>query len=143
MGFWKLHIAFAILAFLVGCDEDEATKQIGSGPAQLVLEIAELRHQILDGRHTYFHKRKYSESGGTGVTLQIGKVCVENGESCLSARVNYRIDGGQSLEQSDHLVATQQARDTITIEYWGKDDAGNDIRVMKTLFVESDKVDVR
>ena len=143
MEFWKPHITITILAILVACDEEKPKNQIGSGPAQLVLEITELRHQVVDGLHTYLHKRKYSESVGIGVTLQVGKVCVENGESCLSARVNYRIEGGKYLEQSNHLVATPLARDTITIEYWGKDDARNDIRVIKTLYFEAEKVDVR
>ncbi len=31
----------------------------------------------------------------------------------------------------------------ITIEYWGKDDAGNDVRVSKTLNVAGNKIDVQ
>ena len=70
------------------------------------------------------------------------KVCVERGKSCLSARVNYRIDGGKFLEQLDHLVATRLESDTITIEYWGKDDAGNDVRVLRKLTVTGKKISV-
>ena len=75
-------------------------------------------------------------------SLQAGKVCVEHGKACLSARVNYRIDGGKFLEQSDHLVATRLESDTITIEYWGKDDAGNDVRVLRKLTVTGKEISV-
>ncbi len=77
------------------------------------------------------------------MTLQAGKVCVENGKACLSARVNYRIDATKSLEQPDHHVATRLAKDTITIEYWGKDDAGNDVSVKKTLTVAGESVRIQ
>lgn len=143
VGHTKLFIAIGILIALAACNEEEPAKQIGPGPAKLALELAELRHEMVDGRHTYFHKREYTETIGTGVTLQAGKVCVENGKACLSARVNYRIDGGKNLVQPNHHVATRLAQDTITIEYWGKDDAGNDVRVDKTLMVEGAKIEVR
>ena len=143
MGHTKLSIAIGLSIALAACNEEESAKQIGPGPAQLELALAELRYEMVDGRHTYFHTRKYTESIGTGVTLQAGKVCAENGKACLSARVNYRIDGGKDLVQPNHHVATRLAQDTITIEYWGKDDAGNDVRVDKTLTVESEKVEVR
>lgn len=143
VGQTKLAIAVLILTALGACNEEEPEKQIGSGPAQLVFELAELRHELIDGRHTYFHSRRYSESIGTGVTLQAGKVCVELGKACLSARVGYRINGGKSLVQPNHHVATRLERDTITIEYWGKDDAGNDVRVSKTLNVAGNKIDVQ
>ncbi|MEC8163679.1 MAG: hypothetical protein VX079_03835 [Pseudomonadota bacterium] len=131
----KSLISLILMFPLLACQEEEPAKQIGSGPAQLQLQLADLRYEFVDGRHNYFHKRKYTESIGPGVTLQAGKVCVEHGKACLSARVNYRIDGGKFLEQSDHLVATRLESDTITIEYWGKDDAGNDVRVLRKLTV--------
>ena len=143
MGHTKLSIAIGLSIALAACNEEELAKQIGPGPAQLELAWAELRYEMVDGLHTYFHKRKYTESTGTGVTLRAGKVCAEKGKACLSARVNYRIDGGKDLVQPNHHVATRLAQDTITIEYWGKDDAGNDVRVDKTLTVESEKVEVR
>ena len=106
--------------------------------------MAELRYEMVDGLHVAFPlTRKYTESTGFGVTLRAGKVCAEKGKVCLSARVNYRIDGGMDLVQPNHHVATRLAQDTITIEYCGKDDAGNDVRVDKTLTVESEKVEVR
>ena len=143
MGHAKLSIAIALSIALAACNEEESAKQIGPRPAQLQLALAGLRYELVDGLHTYFHKRKYTESTGTGVTLRAGKVCAEKGKACLSARVNYRIDGGKYLVQPNHHVATRLAQDTITIEYWGKDDAGNDVRVDKTLTVESEKVEVR
>ena len=143
MGHTIYFIAIGLSFALVACNEGQSAKQVGPGPAQLAFELVELRYEIVDGRHTYFHKRKYTESIGTGVTLQAGKVCTENGKACLSARVNYRIDGGTDLVQPNHHVATRLAQDTITIEYWGKDDAGNDVSVDKILLVEIEKIEVR
>jgi hypothetical protein len=77
-----------MLTALGVCNDEDPEKQIGPGPAQLVFELAELRHEVIDGRHTHFHSRRYSESIGTGVTLQAGNVCVELGKACLSARVS-------------------------------------------------------
>ena len=132
-----------MLTALGACSEEEPGKQIGPGPAKVAFELAELRHEVVDGRHTNFHSRRSSESIGTGVTFQVGKICVELGKACLSARVSYRINGGESLVQPNHHVATRLERDTITIEYWGKDDAGNDVRVSKTLNVAGNKIDVQ
>jgi hypothetical protein len=136
-------IAVLILTALGACSEEEPEKQIGPRPAEVAFELSELRHEVVDGRHTYFHSRRYSESIGTGVTLQAGKVCVELGQVCMSARVSYRINGGGSLVQPNHHVATRLERDTITIEYWGKDDAGYDVRVSKTLNVAGNKFTVQ
>lgn len=136
-------ITLLLLGALTACNEEEPVKQIGSGPAQVNFELADLRHEFVDGRHKYFHLRRYTESVGTGVTLEAGKVCVELGKACLSARVNYRINGGKSLVQPNHHVATRLKSDQITIEYWGKDDAGNDVRVSKTLLVEGAKIQVQ
>jgi len=138
----KFLISLILLIPLLACQEEEPAKQIGPGPAQLQLQLAELRYEFVEGRHKYFHKRTYTESIGTGVTLQAGKVCVERGKACLSARVNYRIDGGKNLEQPDHHVATRLDTDTITIEYWGKDDAGNDVRVMRKLKVAGEEFSI-
>ena len=43
---------------LLACQEEEPAKQIGSGPAHLQLQLADLRYEFVDGRHKYFHKRK-------------------------------------------------------------------------------------
>lgn len=136
----QVVIGLLLLAVVTACKEEEPEKQIGSGPAKLRLELADLRHEFVDGRHKYHHVRRYVESAGTGVTLEAGKVCVEGGRACLSARVNYRIDGASNLVQPNHHVATRLEKDDITIEYWGKDDAGNDVRVEKRLYVEGDRI---
>ena len=143
VGQTKLAIVVLMHTALGACNDKEPEKQIGPGPAQLVFQLGELRHEVIDGRHTYVHSRRYSESIGTGVTLQAGKVCVELGKACLSTRVSYRINGGESLVQPNHHVATRLESDMITIEYWGKDDAGNDVRVSKTLNVSGNKIDVQ
>tara|TARA_B100000676_G_scaffold212320_1_gene208706 strand:- start:8887 stop:9318 length:432 start_codon:yes stop_codon:yes gene_type:complete len=131
----KLIIPLICLIPLIACEEEEPARQIERGQAQLQLKLNDLRYEFIDGRHTYFHKRQFTESGGNGVTLNAGKVCAERGKTCLSARVNYRIDGGKNLVQSGHHVATRLSNDTITIEYWGKDDTGNNVRVMHKLKV--------
>lgn len=138
----RAAIALVLLLAITACKEEAPQKQIGSGPARLLLEIAELRHEFVDGRHKYHHVRRYVESAGTGVTLEAGKVCVEQGKACLSARVNYRIDGASNLVQPNHHVATRLPKDDIVIEYWGRDDAGNEVRVEKRLHVEGDQIRV-
>ena len=135
MGISKLIIPLICLISLIACEEEEPARQIERGQAQLQLKLADLRYEFVDGRHTYFHKRQFTESEGNGVTLKAGKVCAERGKSCLSARVNYRIDGGKNLEQTGHHVATRLSNDTITIEYWGEDDTGNNVRVIYKLKV--------
>ncbi|MEL0110760.1 MAG: hypothetical protein VW835_03410 [Rickettsiales bacterium] len=140
MGQIRLVITLLVLVALSACNDEEPQIQIGPGPAQVTFELAEVRHEFVDGRHKYYHMRRYSESVGTGVTLEAGKVCVELGKACLSARVKYRIDGGKSLVQPNHHVATRLESDTITIEYWGKDDAGNDVRISKTMQVAGDSI---
>lgn len=142
VGYWTFILTIGTSIILSACNEEEPKNQVGLRPAELVLDFTGFRHEIVDGRHTYYHKRKYSELMGTGVTLEAGKVCVENGKACLSARVDYRIDGGKKLEQANHHFATRLPQDMITIEYWGKDDAGNDLRIKKTLRVEGDKVEM-
>jgi|TARA_B100000530_G_scaffold7248_1_gene6030 hypothetical protein len=131
----KLLIPLICLIPLLACEEEEPAKQIEREPAQLQLKLTDLRYEHVDGRHTYFHKRHFTESIGNGVTLTKGKVCVERGKTCVSARVRYRIDGGKKLEQPGHHVATRLISDTITIEYWGKDDTGNNVRVIQELKV--------
>lgn len=135
MNISKLLITLVCLIPLLACEEEEPAKQIGREPAKLQLKLTNLRYELVDGRHTYFHKRQFTESVGNGVTLQAGKVCAEKGKTCVSARVNYRINGGKSLEQPGHHVATRLKSDTITIEYWGKDDTGNKVRVIYELEV--------
>ena len=105
--------------------------QIGPGPAQLALALAELRYEMVDGRHTYFHTRNILNRPAPLRSKPVR--CVPRKAKPASARVfNYRIDGGMDLVQPNHHVATRLAQDTITIEYWGMDDAGNDVRVDKT-----------
>lgn len=135
MNISKLLITLVCLIPLLACEEEEPAKQIGREPAKLQLKLTNLRYELVDGRHTYFHKRQFTESVGNGVTLQAGKVCAERGKTCVSARVNYRINGGTNLEQPGHHVATRLNSDTITIEYWGKDDTGNKVRVIYQLKV--------
>ncbi len=146
---FRLFFLFLATILLAACNEEEspaAKTPAAAAPApsaaKLELQIAELRYEFADGRHRYLHTRRYVESAGTGVTLKGGKVCFENGKTCLSASVNYRIEGGGTLEQPDHHVATRKDADVITIEYWGTDDAGNNVRVRRVLRVRGPEVEI-
>jgi hypothetical protein len=101
------------------------------------LELTEFAYSFRDGRHAYGHKRRFIESAGLGVVLHKGRVCVHNGEECAEAVVKYRIDPSSVLEQKDHYIATKQATDSITVDYWGKDDKGFDIRLHKVIRVDN------
>lgn len=93
--------------------------------ARLTLTIADLGHEIVDGRNRYPHSRSFAEANGVPVTIYRGKVCVENGAECADACVSYRIQGGTTLVQANHHVATKADRDRITLHYWARDDGGN------------------
>ena len=68
-----------MLTALGGCNDKEPEKQIGPGPAQLVFQLAKLRHEIFDGCHSYVHSRRYSESIGQASRFRLEKGCVELG----------------------------------------------------------------
>ena len=65
-------------------------------------------------------KRCYVEPAGLDAVLHKGRVCVYNSEECAESLVNYCIELTTTLEQLDFYVATKQATDTITVNYWGK-----------------------
>ena len=117
VGHTKLALVFLMLTTLGGYNDKEPEKQTGPGPARLMFQLAKLRHEVIYGRRKYVHSRRYSESIATGITLQAGKVCVELGKACLSTRVNYLINGGESLVQPNHHVATRLKSDMITIKF--------------------------
>jgi len=124
-------VSLAGLIFLAGCDE--APPPRATGKAKLTLEIVGLRHEFRDGRHRYGHLRRFIETGGVGVRITRGKVCVRQGKECADALVDYRVEAGKTLEQPNHYVATPDARDVITLEYWAEDDAGNKLTLKKTI----------
>ncbi len=108
----------------------------------MTLEIVGLGYEFRDGRHRYTHLRRFTESGGVGVTIKRGKVCVLNGEECADALVAYRIDASQTLEQKNHYVATPAAKDIITIHYWAEDDAGNAFELHKVVKTDGETATV-
>ncbi len=57
--------------------------------------------------------------------------------------MSYLINGGESLVQPNHHVATRLESDMITIGNRAKDDAGNGVLVPKTLYVAENKIDVQ
>lgn len=118
------------LLLLAACDDDSAEIAI-SGSAELQLDLVDLTYDFRDGRHTYTHNRRFTESGGVGVNITRGKVCVRDGEECVDALVNYRVDANKTLLQKGHHVATPNAQDTITLHYWVEDDAGNKFELQK------------
>ena len=106
------------------------------------MEIGRIKYEFIDGMHKYHHARTYVVRNDVGVTLTKGKVCYIEKKNCISAVVNYRIEPGKSLTQLRHLVATTLDTETVTVEYWGKDDAGNDVAVKKTFRLTGDAVKV-
>ncbi|MEX2616067.1 MAG: hypothetical protein WD767_08235 [Alphaproteobacteria bacterium] len=112
------------LLALSACDGAEPVAEAAE-KAQVRLDLIEFTYEFAAGRHRYNHRRLFTETAGTGVTVTRGKVCVLNGEECADALVNYRIEALQTLEQKGHYVATPVGKDRITLQYWAEDDAGN------------------
>ncbi|HAT36801.1 MAG TPA: hypothetical protein DCS82_13885 [Rhodospirillaceae bacterium] len=121
---------------LAACEDDQATGKGSTGSrSDLDLQISDFRFTVERGRNTYYHNRNYVEKGGVGVTLNRGKVCVENGKICVESAVQYRVEPSATLTQPNHKVATTLDKDNITIEYWGSADNGEPVhirRVVKT-----------
>ena len=132
-------IALAGLLALTGCGE-EAPKPVGK--AVLSLSFSDFDYAFRDGRHAYSHQRVFTETGGVGVTIVRGKVCVRDGAECADALVKYRIEALQTLTQKGHYVATPNAKDRITLRYWAEDDAGNTFEFEKVLRTEGRTVTV-
>lgn len=116
--------------------------QAGSKAAEFAMEIDNLKYEFVNGLHKYHHARRYVVSNDIGVTLTKGKVCYIEQKKCLSALVKYRIDAGKSLTQPRHQVATKLDEETVTVEYWGKDDAGNKFSVKKTFRLNGDSIKI-
>ncbi len=116
----RFAIAAAGLLVLAGCAEETRKP---SGKAAISLALTEFSYAFRNGRHTYFHNRVFTETGG--VTIVRGRVCVVDGANCVDALVNYRIEALKTLVQKGHHVATPKANDRITLHYWAEDDAGN------------------
>lgn len=130
-------IALASVFLLAACDEE---KPAVTGHAKLTLDLVNISYEFRDGRHTYNHTRRFRETGGVGVNITRGKVCVQNGEDCVDALVEYRIDASETLVQKGHHVATPDVKDTITLHYWAKDDAGNKFELHKVMKTDGEKV---
>jgi hypothetical protein len=126
------------LLALTGCEEEPPAAV--TGKAAITLTLSDFSYAFRDGRHTYSHRREFRETGGLGVTITRGKVCVRNGAECSDALVNYRIEASQSLVQKRHFVATPDAQDRITLHYWAKDDAGNKFEFEKTLRTDGETI---
>ena len=88
----------------------------------------------------YNHKRKFREMGGIGGYFYRGRVCVNNASRCVDACVKYRLDASLSFIQNNHKFITDQLQDTISIEYWFRDDNGNLIKTNYTVQTNEDQV---
>lgn len=131
-------IALTALLALTGCDEKPPPA--ADRKAAISLTLTDFSYALRKGRHTYTHRRVFRETGGVGVTIVRGKVCVGNGAECSDALVNYRIEASQSLVQKRHFVATPKAKDRITLHYCAKDDAGNEFEFEKSLRTDGETV---
>ncbi len=99
--------------------------QVGSKAAEFEMEIDNLKYEFVNELRKYHQARRYVVSSHIGTTLTKGKICYIEQKKCLSALAKYQINAGNSLTQPRHQVATKLDEETITIEYWGKDDTGN------------------
>ena len=126
---------FVALLTLTGCEEETPV-----GNAAISFELTNFTYAFRNGRHTYFHQRVFTETGGLGVKIVRGKVCVRDGAECSDALVSYRIEASQSLVQKNHYVATPQAKDRITMHYWAEDDAGNKFEFGKVLLTDGETI---
>jgi hypothetical protein len=111
--------------------------------ADFVMEIDRLKYEFVDGMHKYHHARRYVVRNDVGVTLTKGRICYVEQKKCLSAVVKYRIDAGKSLTQPRHLVSTKLDEETVTVEYWGKDDTGHEFLAKKTFLLKGDSVTIQ
>ena len=111
----RFAILFAGFVLLAACDEAPKQEAKSDGKAQLSLELVDVSYEFRDGRHTYDHNRLFTETGGVGVNITRGKVCVMNGADCVDALVKYRVDASKTLLQKGHHVASPRAQDTITL----------------------------
>ena len=57
--------------------------------------------------------------------------------------MKYRVNAGKSLTQPRHQIATKLDEETVTVKYWGKDDAGNKFSVKKTFRPNGDPIKIK
>lgn len=104
-----------------------------SAEGSVTLTLDNFSYSFTEERHRYSHNRRFKETGGVGLYIYRGRICVAEGKDCADACVRYRVEPGGSLLQSDHHVATPNDPDRITLEYWARDDAGNKLTFTKVL----------
>jgi hypothetical protein len=129
---------FVLLALVLGSASAAAGEEAKA--SKFSLEIDRVRYEMVNGLNKYHHARRYVERGGVGVTLTKGKICYIEQKKCLSALVKYRINAGGMLTQPRHLVSTTLDNETVTVEYWGKDDAGNKIAVKRVFHLSGEDI---
>lgn len=117
--------------------------QVGSKEAEFEMEIDNLKYEFVNGLRKYYLARRYVVSNDIGITFTKGKVCYIEQKKCLSALVEYQIDAGKSPTQPRHQVATKLDEETVTVEYWGNDDAGNKFSVKKTFRLNGDPIKIK
>lgn len=160
-----LCVASLILFGVAGCEEEEAGApnekvvemvEVEANPAclrdlpepsvsgdiqaDLSLQFVDFTHSVQEGRNRYSHDRRFKETAGVGLHIYRGRICVRNGEECADACVRYRVDAGSSLLQKGHHVATPLDADRITMTYWARDDAGNQLRLEKELVTDGETI---
>jgi len=89
--------------------------------------------------HHYYHTRTFIESGGVGVTLTEGQVCLQSKLECNpKVSVNYRIEGNNELIHENKRFWTTASSDIFTLTYWGADDNGYDIMISQRMCVNKE-----
>lgn len=114
----------------------------GGRSADLSLAIGDFGYSFTDGRHRYPHSRRFAEKSGVPVTIYRGKVCVDDGNECADACVGYRVEGGTTLVQANHHVASTRPSDRITLHYWARDDAGNFFELHREIATDGQSAEV-
>lgn len=129
----SLLLPILVTLSLSACNEE---------PAKVTLQLREFSFERVDDLNRFTHDREFREHSGTGVTLNRGKVCIENNKTCVEAEVNYRVNAGSIFLQQGHHFATPLDQDVVTLEYWGIDDTDNPVHIFMSLKIDGENVSV-
>ena len=134
------------LMLLGACKEETEAKAPASNPsgprAIVSLDLLEIRHEMVEGRHRYVHRRVFTESAGVASTIRRGKVCVQNGTECVDALTNYALPAMGTFIQPNSHFATPLEKDRVTLQYWIADANGHELQVMVTVDTDGDSATV-
>lgn len=142
----SLLVGLTALMLLGGCKEDTEAKTPASNPsgprAIVSLDLLDFRHEVVEGRHRYVHRRVFTESAGVAGTIRRGKVCVQNGTECVDALTNYALPALGNFTQPNSHFATPLEKDRVTLQYWVTDANGHELELKVTVDTDGDNATV-